>query len=320
MKKINKTKLDDIRRESLYDDLIGRVAESAVVWEGLPEELTSELMERAINCGVAVVYKVPEGSGSCNKGLYTCTPLEWVGRLRNDGTSDRWITHGTDYSITSEQLEGKAVIIKNNFRMSSEYENFDRFSDTFVDIDKAEKSLIRWCRINPIALVPSTVDANQLITVLTDVYEGRKPFGVVSDNTKIVTGQPKSAYDNVLNLVDVSAVEKMHFLSEYRYDVLRRICNLYNIPFHENAKSAQSLESELHNTDIFSQILPQERMLSRERALPDFKAVFGWDVSVHESEWVKNENKVIEQTIEEETQDVKEETEENTDTNTDATA
>lgn len=282
----------------LYNELINRFAESAIEWRGLPEELESEEVEKAVNKGAAVVYKVPDVLQSASSGRYVCTPIEWTGRKISDGTHEGFTTRGYDYSITKEELGGKYVIIRNNFRMTSELDNFGRFSMSFVDTDKAERSLIRWCRINPVALVPSYVDAAKLEQVLYDVYEGRKPFAVMNDDTKIATGQPKSAYDNVLNLVDVSAVDKLHFMSEYRYELLRRLCNMYNIPFHENAKSAQSLESELHNTDIFSQILPSERLKWRRKSIDEFQRVFGWTVEVVNAEWVKKENQVIENVIE----------------------
>ena len=298
----NRVKLSDIRRENVYDSIIARIGCSMFDWSGLPDDVIKDIkpmfMELAINCGVAVFYKVPESVSTVNGGLWTCTPCEFIGPLKNDGTSDHFITFGSDYSVTDTQLD-KYVIIKNDTYMSCEYDNTEFYASMLTDTDAAERALIRWSRMTPVARANSGVEVGKIEEVLKRVYDGA-PWAVISDDTKMITGQPMSRDDSVLRLTDESAIEKMHFLSEFHYELVRRICNLYNMPFHTTAKSAQNLESEIHNTDIFSKALTPDRLESRKNACNDFKTVFDWNVSVELSEIFKQENEVIDSNVQQE--------------------
>lgn len=317
-----RSKLSDIIRENAYNDIINRIGCSMFEWSGLPNELDSEQMERAINCGAAVVFRVPATSGSASKGMYVCAPLEWVGVMKADNTADKFIAHIPygDFAIESEQLKGKYVIVRNNFENSCEYAFTEWTANMLNETDISENQLIKWSRMTPVAKVTSDADIGKFENVLQRVYNG-EPYAVISDYTKIITNSASTRDDNVLRLTDETAIEKMHFLSEFHYELIRRLCNLYNIPFHTTAKSAQNLESELHNTDIFSQMLTTERMKWRKKSIADFKRVFGWDVSVELGEKFKKEDEVIENVIESTEPDTTEtqETQETTETETEET-
>lgn len=299
----NRTRLQDIKREHVYNDIINRIGCNMFKWEGLPDDFltscSSMLMELAINCGVAVVYKVPAGISTVNSGKWTCTPLGFTGQLRNDGTAEHFITYGSDYSVTDQQLD-KYVIIKNDAYMSCEYDVTEWYASMLADTDTSERALIRWSRMTPIAKATSGIEAGQLEQVMREVYNGA-PFKVLSDNTKLVTGGGAASRDDmVLRLTDEGAIDRMHFLSEFHYELVRRICNLYNMPFHTTAKSAQNLESEVHNTDVFSQALSEIRIEEREKAAEEMRSVFGWDVSVRYGETIKKENEIIDSNVKEE--------------------
>lgn len=300
--KKNRTKLSDIKRESIYNSIINRIGNNFFKWEGLPEEVlvscNSMMIELAVNCGVAVLYKVPI-IGSVNYGQWVCTPVGFTGVLRNDGTSDHFITHGSDYSLTDEQI-GKYVIIKNDTYLSCEYEVTEWYASMMAEVDLSERRLVRWSRMTPIAKGGNGIECGKLEQVLKDVYDGA-PWKVIDDNTKmIVGGSAASRDDNVLRLTDETAIERMHFLSEFHYELVRRLCNLYNMPFHTTAKSAQNLESEVHNTDVFSQALSEDRLSERKRAAERMKDVFGWNVTVSYGETIKKENEIIDSNVKQE--------------------
>lgn len=298
----NRTRLQDIRRNCVYDSIISRIGNSIFKWDGLPDEFlqhcNSMLMEMAINCGVAVLYKVPVAVSATNGGHWTVTPLEWTGVKHNDGTSNHFITSGSDYSITDSQID-KYVIIKNDSYMSCEYDVTEWYSSMLADTDISERALIRWSRMTPIARANGGAEIGQIEEVLKKVYDGI-PWAVIDDKTKMITGQPMSRDDSVLRLTDESAIEKMHFLSEFHYELVRRLCNLYNMPFHTTAKSAQNLESEIHNTDIFSQALTPDRLSERKKAAEKINSVFGWNVTVSTGETIKKEDEVIDSNVKQE--------------------
>lgn len=295
-----RNKLTDIKRENAYNDIINGIGWSRFKYNGFPEiadTLTSEMIERSVLCGAGVVYKVPYSTGSVSKGMYVCTPVDWVGVKKADNTCDDFITYGYDYSLTKEQI-GKHVIIRNNFEMSSDYDFTDWTATMLNETDISEMQLIKWSRMTPIAKVISEENVGKIQEVLRRVYNG-EPWVAYSDYSKIASGgTPTSRDDSVLRLTDETAIERMHFLSEFHYELIRRLCNLYNIPFHTTAKSAQNLESEIHNTDIFSRMKTEQSLEWRKKAIPDFKKVFGWDITIELSDMFKLENKVIDENIE----------------------
>lgn len=294
----NRTKLSDIKRVNAYSDIINTIGWSMFEWSGIPDELSSDEIERAVNCGVAAVYRVPASSGSVSAGMLVCTPVEWVGVIKADNTANKFITHlpDGDFSLTNKQI-GDYVLIRNNFENSCDYDFTEWYAEMLNETDISENQLIKWSRMTPIAKAVSDADIGKIETALRRVYNG-EPWVVISDFAKLAGGgSPTSRDDAVLRLTDETAIEKMHFLSEYHYELIRRLCNLYNIPFHTTAKSAQNLESELHNTDIFSRMLPEKKLQWRRKSIAEFERVFGWKVSVDMGKMFKKENEVIQNII-----------------------
>lgn len=286
-------------RCGIYAALIQLIGAEQFKWDNLPETINSHCVERAVNTGLAVAYNVPNNISSVNKG-FTVTPCRFVGVINNIGMTDKVITYGTDYSLELDLTKDKAVLIKNNDYMYDEYNNMFWFADMLSRTDSSEKALIIWSKMHPIAKAGTGMEANKLKEVLREIIEDDSLYNVVSDNSKLINGTPMTRDDAVLRLTDENAVEKMHFLSEFHYELIRRYCTLYNMPFRTNSKSAQSLESELHNTDIFSQIINKNRLKCRQDAAEQIRSVFGLDVTVDVSELIKKEDKIIDSNVQEE--------------------
>ena len=296
-----RTKLSDIIRTNAYNDIINKIGWSRFTYKGLPDDITlsDNEIERAVCCGAAVIYKVPDETGSASDGMIVCTPVEWTGIKRADNTADNFITHlpGGDFSLTKDQI-GDYVLIRNNFEMTSDYDFTEWTAQMLNETDISEMQLIKWSRMTPVAKVLNDTDISKVESVLRRVYNG-EPWAVMSDYTKILTnGSTTSRDDTVLRLTDETAIEKMHFLSEFHYELIRRLCNLYNIPFHTTAKSAQNLESEIHNTDIFSRMITEDGLKWRKKSEKELSRFFGTEITIELSDMFKLENEVIKENIE----------------------
>ena len=325
-KRTIRTKLSDIKRENAYNNIINLIGWERFKWNGIPESitLTSEEIERAVCCGAGVVYRVPKSTGSASKGMIVCTPVEWVGVRKADNTSDSFITHlpKGDYSITSDELTIKSedikdyVIIRNNFEMFADYDFTEWTALMLNETDISEMQLIRWSRMTPVGKALDMAGVARLESVLRRVYNG-EPWAVIDDPQKMICGgSPTSRDDNVMRLTDETAIEKMHFLSEFHYELIRRLCNLYNIPFHTTPKSAQNLESEIHNTDIFSRMLTENGKKWRQKSEKELSEFLtretgeSVNINVTLGEMFEKENEVIEQNIiDEQPENVSRETE-----------
>lgn len=283
-------------RAGIYGAIIQCIGAEQFTWNGIPDTINSHYIERAVNTGLAVAYNVPDNISAVCKG-FTVTPCAFIGVPNQIGETNRVITRGSDYSLEIDLTKDDAVIIKNNDYMYSEYINMAWFADMLARTDASEKALIIWSKMHPIAKATTGIESDKLKDIMRAIIEDDDLYSVISDNSKIVTGQPNSRDDAVLRLTDENAVEKMHFLSEFHYELIRRYCNLYNMPFRTTAKSAQNLESELHNTDIFSKMLNQNRLKCRKDAVEKINSVFGLNVSVDFGELIKDENKVIDANI-----------------------
>lgn len=299
------SRLPSFDRTGLYGAIIQMIGAEQFNWKNLPKPMNSHFTELAVNTGLAVAYEVPENISTACKG-FAITPCAFVGVLNQIGETNKVITYGTDYSLELDLTKDKAVIIKNNDYMYSEYVNMLWFADMLAKTDASEKALIIWSKMHPIAKASTGIEVEKLKEVLTDIIEDDSLCNVIDDNSKVITGTPTSRDDNVLRLTDENAVEKMHFLSEFHYELIRRYCTLYNMPFRTTAKSAQNLESELHNTDIFSKMINENRLKCRKESAEKINEVFGTNVSVDFSELIKKENEVIDANIEQQKADAKE--------------
>ena len=226
-------------RTSIYGAIIQCIGAEQFKWTNTPDTINSHYIERAVNTGLAVAYNVPENISASCKG-FTVTPCAFIGVPNQIDETNRVITRGSDYSLEIDLTKDNAVIIKNNDYMYSEYINMLWFAEMLARTDESEKALIIWSKMHPIAKATTGIEAEKLKDVMRAIIENDDLYNVISDNSKIVTGQPNSRDDAVLRLTDENAVEKMHFLSEFHYELIRRYCNLYNMPFRTTAKSAQN--------------------------------------------------------------------------------
>lgn len=312
-------RIPSFKRTGVYGKIIRAIGCEQFTWKGLPDDFKSHIAEKNIMSGVAVAYNLDDFKvSSVNKG-FQITPCSFVGVCRNDGTSDVVETYGSDYALQIDLTKHNAVIIQNNDFNYSEYVNLLWFADMLARTDDSERALITWSKMHPIAKAQSGVDAKQLQEVMKRIMDNDDMFSVIDDKSKTVNnGSPTSRDDAVLRLTDENAVEKMHFLSEFHYELIRRYCNLYNLPFRTTAKSSQNLETELHNTDIFSQIINENRLKCRKESAEKISAVFGCNCTVDFSELIKKENSVIDANVEhdkENTLSQKESENENTESN-----
>lgn len=297
-------------RGGLYANIIQLIGAEQFTWRKLPETINSHYAERNINTGLAAAYEIPDGISAHSTG-FTISPAAFIGVPNQIGETDRILCKGVDYELELDRTKDKVVIIKNNDYYYSEYPNLAWFAEMLARTDDSERALIIWSKMHPIAKAQTGIDADRLKEVIKSIIEDDDLYNIIDDNTKTITPSTSSRDDTVLRLTDENAVEKMHFLSEFHYELIRRYCTLYNMPFRTNSKSAQSLESELHNTDIFSQIINANRLKCRQDAAEKINSVFGLSVSVDYSELIKKENKIIDSNIQQEINEAKPETTEN---------
>lgn len=228
-----------------------------------PEELEKQTCERALlGDGIAALYKLPTNIHSVNAGNWCVTPAHIAGIKNNNGTADRVTTEGTDYALELDIKAGDGILLYNN-SLKTPDDLTQYYALMLGETDKSILSLLKWSRLSPIPKCSDDNDVAKMTEIVRRVLDGELET-IASDNTDMFSSAARSRYDDVLDLTDPTAVEKMHFLSEFREELLKRWATLNGVPFNTTAKSAQALNAELHGMDIFSLFIPFDKYNARK--------------------------------------------------------
>ena len=204
--------------------------------------------ESAIMTGVAAFYKCPVKS-SVNYNEWCCTPAYMADVIDNGGYANKITTHGTDYSLELTPDKDCILIANNSAHLPETY--IGVIAELLTECDISTKALVKWSRMCPIPKVYTDEQIAKYTEAMRRVLDGEE-ITVVSDELELFKDGHSTIDDKILRLSDEKAIDKMHFYSEFYDQLIRRICTLRGVPFSTNAKSAQSLNDELHDMDIFS--------------------------------------------------------------------
>jgi hypothetical protein len=204
--------------------------------------------ENSILTGVAAFYKCPVTS-SVNHNKWCCTPAKMADVIDNEEISDKITTFGSDYSCELTVNKDCILVFNNSAHLPEYY--IGVIADMLAETDLSTNALVKWSRMSPIPKAKSDSDIVKYTTAMERVLNGEE-ITVIDDSSSLFTDGHTTIDDNILRLSDEKAIDKMHFYSEFYDQLIRRLCTLRGVPFSTNAKSAQSLNDELHDMDIFS--------------------------------------------------------------------
>jgi hypothetical protein len=187
-----------------------------------------------------------------------------------------------------------AAICWNNKTHTNDMVQLSRFTELFNLVDTAQKCLIRYARLFPVFEVDNEQVKVQLEGALKNADNG-EPFTYVNKGlSKIgLDGEPNM---KILQLGDISAVEKIQYLSTYHNDLLRRFFTMYGMSYSQSMKAAQQSIEEIHSDINVSWIIPQDRLRQRQKFVDTYNKVFGHNATVRFSDaWKKAYQKYMEE-------------------------
>lgn len=245
--------------------------------------------------------------------FYNCmTPRGTCGIFKNDRGTELvgWCASGgaidaygvpTKYSINTlnnnhkeNAIDGvNAAIFYNNKTHTGDLAQLARYTELFNLVDTSQKCLMKYARLFPVFEVDNENVKQQLETALKNADEG-EPFTYVSKGlSKIgIDGQPNL---KILQLGDVSAVDKIQYLSTYHNDLLRRFFTMYGMSYSQSMKAAQQSIEEIHSDINVSWIIPDDRLKQRKKSVETYNKVFGHNATVRYSDaWIKAYEKYME--------------------------
>lgn len=185
-----------------------------------------------------------------------------------------------------------AAICWNNKTHTNDLAQLARFTELFNLVDTAQKCLIRYARLFPVFEIDNEQVKQQLQEALKNADNG-EPFTYVNKGlSKIgIDGQPNM---KILQLGDISAVDKIQYLSTYHNDLLRRFFTMYGMSYSQSMKQAQQSIEEIHSDMNVSWIIPNDRLKQRKKFVETYNKVFGHNATVKYSEaWLNAYNKYM---------------------------
>lgn len=194
-------------------------------------------------------------------------------------------------------VDGKnAAICWNNRTHTNDMIQLSRFTELFNLVDTAQKCLMRYARLFPVFEIENQQIKDQLDQALKNADNG-EPFTYVNKGlSKIgLDGEPNM---KILQLGDVSAVDKIQYLSTYHNDLLRRFFTMYGMNYSQSMKQAQQSIEEIHSDINVSWIIPEDRLKQRQRFIQNYNKVFNHQASVRYSDaWLKAYKKYMEEGV-----------------------
>lgn len=237
-----------------------------------PNGLTKYQVENALHSGVAALYKL-QYPDSVNNGKWCCTPAKPASILDNNGVPKVITTHGTDYSVDLDVDRDCILLYNNSMKMGDDL--IEKYASLIDDIDLTILTVIKWCRVMPIPKVINDADIAKYELVMQRVLDGEL-INVVNDKSSLMRKDTANP-DNKVELTQPNAAEKLHFLSEFREETIKRLSTLFGIPLSTSAKSVQTLNAELHGMDFYSLFCLFDRYEARKESFERAKEFTGHD-------------------------------------------
>lgn len=182
---------------------------------------------------------------------------------------------------------GNAAICWNNKLHLGDLPMLVKFTELFNLSDTSQKCLLKYARLFPVFEIDNEQVKQQLDGALKNADVG-DPFTYVSKGiSKLgLDGEPNM---KILQLGDISAVDKLQYLSTYHNDLLRRFFTMYGMNYSQSMKAAQQSIEEIHSDADVSWIIPTDRLNQRKKFVETYNKVFNHNATVKFSEaWLKS--------------------------------
>ena len=184
------------------------------------------------------------------------------------------------------------AICWNNKLHKSDLIKLNRYTEMFNLVDTAQKCLIRYARLFPVFQVEDTNVKTQIEQALKNADNG-EPFTFTSKSLSKLGIDSRPGVD-VINLGDISAVDKIQYLSTYHNDLLRRFYSMYGMSYAQSMKQAQQSIEEIHSDAKVSWIIPNDRLNERKKFISKYNKVFGHNATVDFSQaWKDGYNEFL---------------------------
>ena len=244
-------------------------------YKGFAPELRTEFVEYYCSLNPyasAGVFESPSG-------------IEVIGWVSTGGGLDAYgVPHEFNINTMNNNHKEKAIdglnaaICWNNKAHFPDLYKIMKFTELLSLVDTSQKCLLKYARLFPIYEVQDDLVKQQIERALKNADNGDPITYTTKALSKLgIDGTPGV---NILNLGDISAVDKIQYLSTYRNDVLRCFYSIYGMSYSQGMKAAQQSIEEIHSDNKVSWILPDDRLQERRKFAESYNQWTGRSASV----------------------------------------
>lgn len=276
-----------------YLSIIESVAYNLLTVSGLPDTINSMQVLKSLSTGICGIINIPPELDSVNNG-WVCARAAGLGMQRENGTFEKYeILLNTGAIEVSEK--DNVYILRNGYNMVDTRSLFRRVAANLTEIAKSERKLVKGSRISPI-IRATAINAPAYKEVCKNIYDNDSDVNVVVDNDELISPGTKRNNDSIISVTDPDAISKMHFLSEYFEEEIRRLSTFFGVPFSTTSKSAQNLRDEIHDMDIISQFVNESILHTVREDLENGNAKTGLNITIDYSDIMKKQLYILNHT------------------------
>lgn len=248
-------------------------------WQNMPDTLPAEWVEKYL------ILQGVCGVGNIN-GKTTAVTGGLCGEVDGYGIGTEFVGASPIGDIRGLRGVDVAVGFNNSLYMPDIL--LSKFADGLTEIAKSYDLNVRYARYMPMPVVRDNKDKIAIDNALDRLQNGEMKTTVKIDSFYDPIMQDKNDIP-VLNLSDVSKIDKLQYLSLAFDDQIRRIANIYGQSLQTTAKNRQALSDEIHGNDSLSFIVPLDRLKFRKKFADEINSIFGTNITVDFSECWKIE-------------------------------
>ena len=262
--------LNNIQFFALYNQF-KNIALNAFQWEGLPEGMKQEYVERTLFYhGKALFFQDPKNGLLCLQA----GPGEGMNVY---GEHFVWYAIGHNYQKSYDLRKDMAVLIKNNAIMTNTYDFVMLYVNKLVEIERAIDVNVEGQK-TPYVLA---CDDKDLLT-MKNIYHKRKR------NEPVIFANKNLNLDS-LQVFMTPADYVSDKLADLRHDIMNELLTFLGIDNANTDKRERLVTDEVNSNNEFVELNAKYMLETREKAVEEINQKFGLKITVKRREVMEGE-------------------------------
>ena len=244
----------------LHYDRLKLLALNMFVWEGLPNGMLPEYIEKTLySHGKAIFFKHENGAYYC----LTANPSEGVNIY---GEHRKWYAFGFNYNKLFDL--DHCVIIRNNTMMTNNHDYIMYYANKLTEIERTMDINIKAQKTPRII----ACDDKDLLTfkAIFKKVDGNEPAIYADKNMNL----------NSLEVLDITAPYVTDKLTDYRHDVTNEALTFVSINNSNTDKKERLITDEVNSNNSYVDCNVELMLSTRQRACQQINDMWGLSMSV----------------------------------------